>query len=157
ARTEADAGKLDEAMSTATAISKPAVRGVTVGRIAIAEGKGGSIDNALRRARSVQDDEGRAVAIRTAAWGLRFLAVQRGEDGKIAEALRQSQSIDVELSAFHVADFLPQIPDTWAFPEPLTEWLQMPALQIIVEAQIRAGEVAEAMQAVRSAEEFDRA
>jgi len=146
----------------------------TIGSIAIAEGKAGSIDNALKRVHSVQDDEARAVAIRRAAWGLRFIATQRGEDGKIAEALRQSQSIGVDLRWLLVLeDLIPQIPYIRGFPERSISWLNMPALQIIAEAQIRAGKVVEAMQAVRSvepgahsywakqtvrrAEEFDRA
>src|SRR5262249_40908907 len=97
AQAEADAGKLEEAMSTASAISEPGIRGATIGLIAVAEGKAGSIDNALKRVQSVQNDEERALATRRAALGLRLIATQRGEDGKIAEALRQSQAIDVSL------------------------------------------------------------
>jgi hypothetical protein len=152
ARTEADAGKLEDAMSIASAIDEPRIRGVTIGSIAIGEGKAGSIDSALKRVQSVQDDEERALAIRRAAWGLRFVATQRGEDGKIAEALRQSQSIDVRLYGSAVTDLIPQIPYITGFPQQSTIWLSAPALQIIVEAQIRAGKVVEAMQAVRSVE-----
>jgi len=156
ARTEADAGNLEEAMSNASAISEPVLRGMTIGSIAIAEGKAGSIDNALKRVQSVQEDEVRAVAIRRAAWGLRFIATQRGEDGKIAQALRQSQSVDVQLFALVVRDLIPQLHYVWGFPEYSNVWLNMPALQIIVEALVRAGKVVEAMQVVREAEEFDR-
>src|SRR5262245_15223373 len=168
ARTEADAGKLEEAMSTASAISEPGIRGSAIGSIAIAEGKAGSIDNALKRVQSVQDHEERAIAVRRAAWGLRFIAMQRGEDDKIAEALRQSQSIDVERYAFVVVDLVSQELGTLTFYDSESNaWLMaMPALQIIVEAQIRAGKIVEAMQVVRSVErkgvdqrveEFDRA
>jgi len=101
---------------------------------------------------SVQDDEERAIAVRRAAWGLSFIATQRGEDGKIAEALRQSQLIDMGLYAEAAAELIPYMPGTWGFPHQSNVWLRMPALQIIVEAQIRAGKVAEAMQAVRSIE-----
>jgi hypothetical protein len=45
ARTEADAGKLEEAMSTASAISHLGIRGATIGSIAVAEGKAGSIES----------------------------------------------------------------------------------------------------------------
>jgi hypothetical protein len=152
ARTEADAGKLEDAMSTASAIGEPGVRGATIGSIAVAEGKAGRIDTAMKRVQSVQDEEERAIAVRKAAWGLRFIATQRGEDGKIAEALRQSQSIHLGQFGFAVEDLTPQIPHIWSFPQQPIAWLNMPALQIIVEAQIRAGKVVEAMQAVRSVE-----
>lgn len=126
ARIKAAAGKLDEAASIA-------YDGATIGEIAIAEAEAGSIDAALRRVQSVVDASERAAAVRRVAWGLRFTAVKRGEDGKIAEALRQVQSIPL--------------------PYGLQEWASMPALQIIVDAQIRGGKVAEAMQAARSVED----
>jgi hypothetical protein len=152
ARTQADAGKLEEAMSIASAISGPGVRGATIGSVAIAEGKAGSIDDALKRVQTVQDDTERAIAVRRAAWGLRFIATQRGEDGKIAEALRQSQSADVTLKVSATEDLIPQMLYGWSFAERSASWMWVPALQIIVEAQIEAGKVAEAMQAVRSAD-----
>jgi hypothetical protein len=54
-----------------------------------------------------------------------------------------------------MTEFIPQFPymgGLWGFPEERNVWLEMPALQLIVEAQIRAGKVVEAMQAVRSVE-----
>jgi hypothetical protein len=153
ARTQADLGKPEQAMSAASAIGEAGIRGATIGLIAIAEGKAGSIDNALKRVQSVQDDEVRAVAIRRAAWGLRFIATQRGEDGKIAEALRQSQSMGLDPRwLVALEELIPQIPYVRGFPERSNAWLNMPALQIVVEAQVRAGKVAEAMQAVRLVE-----
>src|SRR5262245_63477854 len=101
-------------MSTASAISQLGIRGATIGLIAVAEGKAGSINSAVKRMQSVQDDEERAIAVRRAAWGLRFIATQRGEDGKIAEALRQSQSIDVSLYGLEsLQDLAPQVPHLW--------------------------------------------
>ena len=129
ARIKAAAGKLDEAARIAGAAPR---RGQAIGMIAVVEGEAGTIDAALRRVQSVEDARERAVAIRRAAWGLRFIAAQRGEDGKLAEALRLSQSIKVP---------------------PHDPWTRVPALQIIVDAQIRTGRIAEAMQAVRSVED----
>jgi hypothetical protein len=145
ARIKAAAGKLDEAASLARMIDDPKYRGVTVGSIAVAEGEAGSIDAALRRVQSVQDDTERAVAIRRAAWGLRFVACQRGEDGKIAEALRQSQSIGQGM-----IDRMSRFGLVVAHPS-----MSVPALEIIVDAQIRTGKVAEAVKAARSVEDSE--
>jgi hypothetical protein len=84
--------------------------------------------------------------------------MQRGEDGKIADVLRQAQSIDVwpyDLTLSTMTELIPQFPymgALWGFPEERNVWLEMPALQIIVEAQMRVGKVVEAMQTVRSVE-----
>jgi hypothetical protein len=133
-RIKAAAGKLDDAERIARMTTPPFYPGLAAGTIAVTEGKAGSIDAALRRVQSVEDAKERAMAIRRAAWGLRFVAAHRGQDGKIAEALRQSQSISVPC-------------DT------TKPWTCVPALQIIVDAQIRTGRVAEAMQAARSVDD----
>jgi hypothetical protein len=134
ARIKAAAGKLDDAERIARMTTPPFYPGLAAGTIAVTEGKAGTIDAALRRVQSVEDAKERAMAIRRAAWGLRFVAVHRGQDGKIAEALRQSQSISMPC-------------DT------TKPWTCVPALQIIVDAQIRTGKVAEAMQAARSVDD----
>ena len=130
ARIKAQIGKLDEAAKIADAISDPAERGLIIGSIAVAEGEAGKIDDALRRVQAISDDTARAFAIRRAAWGLRMIAAQRGEDDKIAAALQQVQSIPMPLSVGH-----------W-HPS-----LVAPALGIIVDAQLRAGKITEAVKA----------
>lgn len=130
ARIKAETGKLDEAARIADAISDPAERGLIIGSIAVAEGEAGKIDDALRRVQAVSDDTARAFAIRRAAWGLRMIAAQRGDDDKIAAALQQVQSTPIPLSVYY-----------W-HPS-----LVVPALGIIVDAQVRAGKITEAVKA----------
>jgi hypothetical protein len=130
ARIKAQTGKLDEAAKIADAISNPAERGLIIGSIAVAEGEAGKIDDALRRVQAISDDTARAFAIRRAAWGLRMIAAQRGDDDKIAAALQQVQSIPMPLSVRY-----------W-HPS-----LVAPALGIIVDAQLRAGRITEAVKA----------
>jgi tetratricopeptide (TPR) repeat protein len=133
ARIKAQIGKLDEAARIADAISDPAERGLIIGSIAVAEGEAGKIDDALRRVQAISDDTARAFAVRRAAWGLRMIAAQRGDDDKIAAALRQVQSTPVPLSVHY---WHPSIGG--------------PALGIIVDAQLRAGKIAEAVKAARA-------
>jgi tetratricopeptide (TPR) repeat protein len=129
ARIKAETGKLDEAAKIADAISDPAERGLIIGSIAVAEGEAGKIDDALRRVKAVSDDTARAFAIRRAAWGLRMIAVQRGDDDKIVEALRQVESIRLPISGhWHPS-------------------MHAAALEIIVDAQLRAGKITEAVKA----------
>jgi tetratricopeptide (TPR) repeat protein len=129
ARIKAETGKLDEAAKIADAISDPAERGLIIGSIAVAEGEAGKIDDALRRVQVISDDTARAFAIRRAAWGLRTIAVQRGDDDKIVEALRQVESIRLPISGhWHPS-------------------MHAAALEIIVDAQLRAGKIAEAVKA----------
>jgi tetratricopeptide (TPR) repeat protein len=129
ARIKAQIGKLDEAARIADAVSDPAQRGLIIGSIAVAEGEAGKIDDALRRVQVISDDTARAFAIRRAAWGLRTIAVQRGDDDKIVEALRQVESIRLPISGhWHPS-------------------MHAAALEIIVDAQLRAGKIAEAVKA----------
>ncbi len=130
ARIKAETGKLDEAVRIADATSDPAERGLIIGSIAVAEGEAGTIDSALRRVQAISDNTARAFAIRRAAWGLRMIAAQRGDDDKIAAALQQVQSIPMPLS---VRYWHPSIAG--------------PALGIIVDAQLRAGKITEAVKA----------
>ena len=127
ARIKAQIGKLDEAAKIADAISDPAERGLIIGSIAVEAGK---IDDALGRVQAISDDTARAFAIRRAAWGLRMIAAQRGDDDKIAAALHQVQSIPM--------------PSSVPFWHPS---IVAPALGIIVDAQLRAGKITEAVKA----------
>jgi tetratricopeptide (TPR) repeat protein len=130
ARIKAQIGKLDEAARIADAVSDPAQRGLIIGSIAVAEGEAGKIDDALRRVQAISDDTARAFAVRRAAWGLRMIAAQRGDDDKIAAALQQVQSTPMPLSVYY---WHPSIVGS--------------ALGIIVDAQLRAGKITEAVKA----------
>ncbi|MBV9559147.1 MAG: hypothetical protein JOY90_01595 [Bradyrhizobium sp.] len=138
ARVKAETGRLDEALRLANAIADPGARGLVLGSIAVAEGEAGKIDDALRRVRAESDGTARAVAIRRAAWGLRMVAVERGDDGKLVEALREAEPTRMPMS---VAYWHPS--------------MHVPALWIIADAQVRAGKITEAVQSAGLAR-FDR-
>ena len=131
-------GKLDDAVGAIGSIGNPSVRARALGAIAVMEGKAGRFDEALRRVQTIENMRDRALITRRVAWDLRYDAVARGEDDKIAAALADVQAIEQQYphptalsGVHHASEFFP-------------------ALAIIAKAQAHAGKVAEAVRTVSS-------
>jgi hypothetical protein len=90
----AKAGRFAEARQVARSIANQYLQATAVALIAVAEGKAGDIGEALQSVQAIENAPQRARAIRRAAWGLRSVAVKRGEDDRIVAALKQGQAIE---------------------------------------------------------------
>jgi len=138
AKVQAEAGKFTDALDAVGSISNRYMQARALGAIAVAEGKAGRFDEALRRAEAIEDLRHRALIMRRVAWDLRAGAVERGEDDKIVALLTAAQAIEqqyppprVMTGIHHPSEFIP-------------------ALAIIAQAQARAGKIADAIRAAKS-------
>jgi tetratricopeptide (TPR) repeat protein len=133
----AKVGKL-AALETARSVRNEYMRAAAIGGVAVASGEAGSIAEALRLVRAIDNKSLRRLQIREVAWQLRSLALARGEDGVIVAALKEVEALEEEEPP----------PSFFTGVHAASEF--GPPLGIIVTAQARADKISEALQVARS-------
>ncbi|KRR16418.1 hypothetical protein CQ14_16210 [Bradyrhizobium lablabi] len=138
AKVLAKAGKPTDALDIVGSIKNRYIQAEVLGAVAVAEGKAGRLDEALRRVRAIENLRDRALIMRRVAWDLGASAVARGEDDKIAAALADVQAIEQQYDLWPLAMTGIHHPSEF-----------VPALAIIAQAQARAGKIEDAMRVSR--------
>jgi hypothetical protein len=106
-------GKFAEATRLADRINNAYVRSVLLSSIAVDLGRAGRIADGLELVQAIQEKRGRDLAVRQVAWDLRFIALERGEEGMLVSALRFVEIEEERLRAYsgvhHDSELVPAL------------------------------------------------
>src|SRR5262249_39526297 len=123
--------KFTEATRLAGELKNAYVRSDLLASVAVDLGRAGRLADGLQLVQAIEDKRGRDRAIRRVAWDLRFIALERGEQGMLIDALRFVEVEEVRLRAYTGVHYDSEL---------------VPALQIVTEALALSGRRQEAWQ-----------
>ena len=92
ARVWAKSGKFAEATRLADRLGNIYVRPNLLLAVAVALGEAVRLADGLQLLQTINEKSGRDLAVRRFAWDLRFIALERGEEGALIDALRLVES-----------------------------------------------------------------